>query len=93
MLNGEVIDKAHSDDDVRQSLQQLSGQTHEVHTHVVIQTSTQRLEATSINQLVMRPLSEEGINHYVQSAKALVGRWLCYQFLKALASSSIYPRL
>lgn len=71
MLNGQVIDKAHSDDDVRQSLLQLSGQTHEVHTHVVIQTNTQRLEATSINRLVMRSLSEEDINHYVQSGEGI----------------------
>lgn len=71
MLNGQVIDKAHSADEVRQSLRTLSGQTHEVHTHIVIITPERILERTSLNTLAMRNLSEVEIEFYVDSGEGI----------------------
>lgn len=71
MLNGEVVDKAHTDEDVRQSLQTLSGQEHEVHTHIVLITEDRIAERTSINKLLMRQLSATEIEHYVKSGEGI----------------------
>ena len=71
ILNGQVIDKAHSDHDVRQSLQILSGQEHEVHTHLVLITPQHTLERSSINKLRMRKLSDAEIEHYVRSSEGI----------------------
>ena len=71
MLNGQVIDKAHSDNDVRQSLQILSGQEHEVRTHIVLITPKCTLERSSINKLLMRKLSDAEIEHYVNSTEGI----------------------
>ncbi|MDO5667566.1 MAG: nucleoside triphosphate pyrophosphatase [Alcaligenaceae bacterium] len=71
MIHGQVIDKAHSRDDVRQSLNILSGQAHEVHTHIVLVTPERRLERTSINKIIMRKLSDVEIEHYVSSDEGL----------------------
>lgn len=71
MLDGQVVDKAHSDNDVRQSLQILSGQEHEVHTHIVLITPKCTLERSSINKLLMRKLSDNEIEHYVNSAEGI----------------------
>ena len=78
MLNSKVIDKAHSAEDVRQSLQTLSGQEHEVHTHIVLITPNKGLlEHTSVNTVYMRVLSEEDIEHYVSSNEG-IGKAGCY---------------
>ena len=71
MLDGKVVDKAHSDEDVRQSLQFLSGKKHEVHTHVVLTTPKLTIERTSINKLQMRDLSQAEIEHYVKSGEGI----------------------
>lgn len=71
MLNGQVVDKAHSDEDVRQSLRTLSGQEHEVHTHIVLITSDHIAERTSINKLLMRQLSDAEIELYVRSGEGI----------------------
>lgn len=71
ILNGQVVDKAYSDNDVHQSLQSLSGQEHEVHTHIVLITPERTLEHSSINKLLMRNLSDDEIEHYVQSGEGI----------------------
>lgn len=71
MLNGQVVDKAHTDEDVRRSLQILSDSEHEVHTHIVLISSKRLLEKSSINKVRMRKLSEVVIEHYVNSGEGL----------------------
>ena len=71
MLDGLVVDKAHNDEDVRQSLKFLSAKEHEVHTHIVLITPEQTLESTSINKIRMRELSDAEIEHYVKSGEGL----------------------
>ncbi|WP_432786897.1 dTTP/UTP pyrophosphatase [Oligella sp. MSHR50489EDL] len=71
MIEGQVIDKAHSDEDVRRSLQQLSGAVHKVQTHIVLINEDRLLERSSINTLHMRQLSIAEIEHYVQSGEGL----------------------
>ena len=71
MLDGLVVDKAHNDEDVRQSLKFLSAKEHEVHTHIVLITPKQTLESTSINKIRMRELSDAEIEHYVKSGEGL----------------------
>lgn len=71
MINGQIVDKAHSNEDVHQSLEVLSGQEHEVHTHIVLITPKDTLERSSINKIRMRALSTTEIEHYVNSGEGL----------------------
>lgn len=71
MINGQVVDKAHSVEDVRQSLHTLSGQEHEVHTHIVLITAEYIAEKTSINRLLMRQLSDTEIEYYANSGEGI----------------------
>ena len=71
MIDGQVVDKAHSDDDVRRSLERLSASVHEVHTHLVLVDGERILERNCINTLYMRQLNAEEIAHYVQSGEGL----------------------
>lgn len=71
MIKGQVVDKAHTDEDVRRSLHILSGSEHEVHTHIVLITPDRTLEKSSINTIRMRELSDAEIEHYVSSGEGL----------------------
>lgn len=70
ILNGQVLGKPTDPSDAAHILSQLSGQTHEVHTAVVLTHRQQWLKAVSITQVTMRKLSLKDIAMYIESGEA-----------------------
>lgn len=67
VLGNQIMGKPRNEEDARQMLRQLSGQTHQVYTGVCL-TSTNRQTHFSVRtDVTFRPLTEEEINHYVTS--------------------------
>lgn len=71
ILDGKVLDKAHTEDDVRQCLQALSGQKHEVHTCIALACNNQLHEARSVSTVQFRELNDEDIDLYVISGEGI----------------------
>lgn len=71
ILNQKVVDKAHTEDDVRLGLAQLSGQWHEVHTHIALAYQGKCIERTSISRVKFKTLTTADIDMYVASGEGL----------------------
>lgn len=66
-----ILGKPSDEDDARQMLHSLSGQTHKVITGVCIMTRDRRISFSVKTKVTMRQLSDEAIDHYVRTARPL----------------------
>ncbi len=66
-----ILGKPSDEDDARQMLHSLSGQTHKVITGVCIMTRDRRISFSVKTKVTMRQLSDETIDHYVRTARPL----------------------
>ena len=87
MLGRQLLDKAHSDEQVRQALRSLSGGSHEVHTAIVLAWQDRLYEDVSITRVLMKTLTPADIEWYVESGEGL-GKAGAYA-IQGLASSFI----
>lgn len=71
VLEGKLLGKPKDLNDASQMLKQLSGNTHQVMTSVVMLDSQQTRQATSISQVSFSNLTESQIQNYCQTKESL----------------------
>lgn len=71
MMGSQLLGKALTDNDVREALSSLSGQTHEVHTAIVLAWRDRLYEDVSITNVIMKPLTTDDIEWYVRSGEGI----------------------
>lgn len=71
MMGPLLLGKAHTDNDVRDALAALSGQTHQVHTAIVLAWRERLYEDVSITDVVIKPLTADEIDWYVRSGEGI----------------------
>lgn len=65
-----ILGKPHDDSDARQTLRQLSGQTHDVYTAVTLSWREQTLHALSHSRVTFRNMTDQEIAAYVRTGQA-----------------------
>jgi septum formation protein len=70
MMGPLLLGKANTDNDVRDALAALSGQTHQVHTAIVLAWRERLYEDVSITSVIMKPLTAHEIDWYCARARA-----------------------
>ena len=71
VLGSEIFNKATTKEAAIQSLKKLQGKTHILYTALHMKYKDQSFSHLEINKMKMRPLSEEQIKKYVETAKPL----------------------
>ncbi len=71
MMDSQILGKAHTENDVREALFALSGQTHQVHTAIVLAWRERLYEDVSITDVVIKPLTADEIDWYVRSGEGI----------------------
>lgn len=71
MMGPQLLGKAHTDNDVRDALAALSGQTHQVHTAIVLAWRERLYEDVSITSVIMKTLTVHEIDWYVRSGEGI----------------------
>ncbi|PCI09373.1 MAG: hypothetical protein COB77_00150 [Gammaproteobacteria bacterium] len=69
-INGVVLGKPENRQHAKRMLQQLSAQTHTVHTSVAIVTTEAKVIATSSSQVLFSTLDEREIDYYLATGEA-----------------------
>jgi len=71
ILNGEVLEKPHDDEQAFKMLSKLSGQTHQVMTAVALADRQQVLDCLVVTDVTFRVLTEEDIAGYIASGEPM----------------------
>ena len=71
ILEGKVLNKPHSKEEVLERLHQLQGRQHELHTAIAVYYNGQWFEETVVAKLKMRALSPEDIETYYSMDPAI----------------------
>lgn len=71
MIGPQLLGKAHTDNDVRDALAALSGQTHQVHTAIVLAWRERLYEDVSITSVIMKTLTAHEIDWYIRSGEGI----------------------
>lgn len=71
MMGSQLLGKALTDNHVRDALSALSGQTHQVHTAIVLAWRDRLYEDVSITNVIMKALTADEIDWYVRSGEGI----------------------
>ncbi len=93
-LHGHVLGKPHSEDEARQMLAQLSGNTHQVYTGVTLTTTRHSESFSCRSDVTFATLTAEEIDHYVTHYHPLdkagaygIQEWIGYVGVKSITGS------